>query len=321
LTNPNGFSSSSSAPDQLTEGTAHQTGGPPHWSHEWLEWLATEGRIAQGVFKETWGGLRRTGWMNLIIIVTMASILSIFGTMLAFVLETQMFMDNIGSGLKISVYLEPDTALTPMVGELQKLPNVKSVRVISKEAAWEDMRQVYDVPEIQNPLPDTIHVQMADQRYIEPTVVSLKNMQGVEHVSYAQGVLRKLQKLARASSFIGLGVSIFLGTLTLFIISNTIHLLIEARSREIEILRMMGVGNGYIRLPFLLQGATYGLVGATIAFVPLAFAEHYITELFRYFQFATSGLSQNFVLTVMVLLGIGVGSLGSWLSVRRFLRV
>jgi cell division transport system permease protein len=288
----------------------------------WMEALATDFRIVGRMVQETWNGLRRTGWMNLLIVITMASILSIFGTILAFVLETQLFMDNIGSGLKISAYLDNDANIQQMAEKVQHMDNVKSVTLITREVAWEDMRKTYDVPELKNnPLPDTIHVQMADQRYIEPMVSQLKVLPGIEKVSYAQGVLYKLQRLAKATSFIGLAVSLFLGTLTLFIISNTIHLLIEARAREIEILRMMGVGNAYIRMPFLLQGGAYGLFGALVAYGPLIAAEFYIGELFHYFQFATSGYSLGLVFGVTLLLGVVVGSLGAFVSVRKYLSI
>jgi cell division transport system permease protein len=143
----------------------------------------------------------------------------------------------------------------------------------------------------------------------------------VEAVNYAKSVLEKLQGLSRVTSLIGLAVCIFLGTLTFFIISNTIHLLIEARGREIEIMRMMGVGNWYIRLPFLMQGATYGLVGAFIAYIPLSFVESYINQLFSYFQFSTSSYSLGVVFLVLVLMGIIVGAGGAATSTHKYLRI
>jgi cell division transport system permease protein len=120
---------------------------------------------------------------------------------------------------------------------------------------------------------------------------------------------------------VGLVVSIFLGTLTFFIISNTIHLLIQARGREIEIMRMMGVGNWYIRLPFLLQGAAYGLVGALIAYVPLSVVEHYISLFFNYFQFSTQNYSLGVVFLVLVLMGMMVGGGGAAASTHKYLRI
>ena len=290
-------------------------------SSHFMDNMATEIRITGRILQETWGGVARTGWMNLIIIVTMASILSIFGTLSVFVLETQLFVENIGSALKISVYAKDNARVGDLQAQITQLPTVKNVELITKEDAWTDMKKNYQVPDIQNPLPNTFHVQVKDQEQIKPTVERLKTLNGVEEVTFAKNVLEKLQSVSRITSAVGLVVSIFLGTLTFFIISNTIHLLIEARGREIEIMRMMGVGNWYIRLPFLLQGACYGLVGACISMIPLLAAQHYIGQLFSYFQFSTSNYSFSVVMLVLFLMGIIVGSGGAATSTRKYLRI
>lgn len=290
-------------------------------SSHFMDNMATEIRITGRILQETWGGMVRTGWMNLIIVVTMASILSIFGTLSVFVLETQLFVENIGSALKISVYAKDNTNIGDLQAEITQLATVKDVELVTKEDAWADMKKHYQVPDIQNPLPNTFHVQVKDQEQIKPTVEKLKTLKGVEEVTFAKSVLEKLQGVSRITSFIGLVISIFLGTLTFFIISNTIHLLIEARGREIEIMRMMGVGNWYIRLPFLLQGAFYGLVGAFIALLPLMAAQHYIGQLFNYFQFSTSNYSFSVVTLVLFLMGIIVGSGGAATSTHKYLKI
>ncbi len=290
-------------------------------SSHFMDNVATEIRITGRILQETLGGMLRTGWMNLIIVITMASILSIFGTLSVFVLETQLFVENIGSALKISVYAKDNINITDLQARIIALPTVKGVELISKEDAWADMKKHYQVPDIQNPLPNTFHVQVKDQEQIKPTVERLKTLEGVEEVTFAKSVLEKLQSISRLTSFIGLAVSIFLGTLTFFIISNTIHLLIEARSREIEIMRMMGVGNWYIRLPFLLQGATYGLTGAVIALAPLLTVEHYIGQLFSYFQFSTSNYSLSVVFLVLMMMGIIVGAGGAATSTHKYLKI
>lgn len=112
-----------------------------------------------------------------------------------------------------------------------------------------------------------------------------------------------------------------MGTLTFFIISNTIHLLIQARGREIEIMRMMGVGNWYIRLPFLIQGALYGLGGAFIAYIPLSIVEHYLSQFFSYFQFSSSNYSLSVVFLIMLLMGIIVGGGGAATSTHKYLKI
>ncbi len=287
-----------------------------------MDSITTELRIAGRIGEETLGGIKRSGWMNLIIIITMASILSVFGTLFAFIIETQLFFQHFGSGVEISVYLKDGANLAKVKSHIIKsLPHVKAIEMVTKDKAWENMQKSLQVPEIQNPLPDTLHVRMTDQEYIEGAVVQLKKLREVEEVSYAHDFLKKLRGVSNAISGVGMVVSIFLGVMTLFVISNTIHLLIEARSREIEILRMMGVGNWYIRLPFLFQGAFYGLLGALIAYIPLSIAVNYINGVFESFHFSTSGYSLSFVSTVLILMGILVGAGGATNSVRKYLNI
>jgi cell division transport system permease protein len=289
-------------------------------SQPWLDTAATELRIAKRVFQETLGGVTRTRRMSLLIMITMASILSIFGVLLAGVVETQLFFEKMGTELKISVYTQGNLANT--VAAIQKQDTVKTVEVITREKAWQDMRQSFDLPDIQNPLPDTIHVTLKDRRFIETAAQSFEKLPGVEAVRYAQKVLLELQKVTRIAWIVGLVVIVYLGLLTLFIISNTIHLLIEARGREIEIMRMMGVGNWYIRLPFLLQGAFYGLMGGLLSYIPIGAAQFYLNNFFTYLNLPNSldfsfGLSRSLI----VLMGILVGAGGSAFSVRKYLKV
>ncbi|MGE0201682.1 MAG: cell division protein FtsX [Candidatus Melainabacteria bacterium] len=290
-------------------------------SNAMMDTLATDFRILGRVMQETWGGLRRTGWMNLVIVITMASILSIFGTLFAFIIESHLFLENIGSGMEISVYAKDRVDVAELQDNIEKMPYVQDVTLISKQKAWEDMKSNYQIPDIDNPLPDTLHVKISDHNFIESSAEQIREMPGVENVNYAQKVLEKLNSLSKVFSLVGMAVAIFFGVLTVFVISNTIHLLIEARQREIEILRMMGVGNWYIRLPFLFQGALYGFVGAFVAYLPLRVAEYYINQFFQMFQFSTSDYSLGVVFIVLLLLGAIVGAGGSALSVHRFLKI
>lgn len=290
-------------------------------STNYMDTIVTDCRILGRILQETAGGIKRTHWMNVVIVITMASILSIFGTLFVFVLETQLFVENIGTGLKISVYAEDGADTNALQQTIRNLPHVKSIDVVSKEKAWQDMKANYQVPDIQNPLPETLHVQLDDQKFLESTAETLKATKGVEEIYFAKNILRQLQKVSRITSVVGMAVYTFFGILTLFIISNTIHLLIQARHQEIEILRMMGVSNWYIRLPFLFQGAFYGLTGALIAYIPLTIAQHYLNELFQYFQFTTNNYSHGLAFLILLLMGLVVGAGGSMMSVHKYLKV
>lgn len=282
--------------------------------------LTTELRITGRIFRETAMGVKRTGWMNLIIVITMASILSIFGVLMAVVIEMEVLVHSIGAELEVSAYVR-DTANVEAVGEaIKKLPHVKQITLIPKEKAWADMQKEYPLPDIDNPLPDTIHIRMVNETHIPQAVQKIREMSGVEEVQYAKKILDKVRGITNGATAVGVIVLFFLGTLTLFIISNTIHLLIQAKKQEIEILRMMGVGNWYIRLPFLMQGATYGLFGAMISYLPLSIAVFYLSRFFTYLGFQSNEMITNYVLLILLVMGMLVGSGGAAVAVRKYLR-
>jgi cell division transport system permease protein len=281
----------------------------------------TECRVAGRIGRETLQGMRRTGWMNIVIIVTMASILSILGVALLFLLDTGYFVKQVGSELEISAYVKDNHKATDITDALASTPHIRKISIITKQEALEDLKTAYEIPLEDNPLPDTIRVMADDATAIPAIAEKLESMDGVEHIQYPRKVLDKLTDIARGITFFGSIIGIFLFTLSMFIISNTIHLLIESKSREIEILRMMGIGDWYIRLPFIFQGGVYGLLGALVAFIPLAIANYYLVKFIESFQFQAEAFALTLVTGMIVLAGVAVGSFGSVMAVHKYLKI
>ena len=278
-------------------------------------------RIIKRIISETFKGIERTRWMNLIIITTMAAILSIFGCLFRTSIAISDFVSHLGDSLEVSVYLKPGADLNKTKSNILKIGNIKEIKVISKEEAWDDLKKEMDVPEIKNPLPDTLRLKVKNQTEIEYLIKNLKNMQSVEGVQYARDIVEKIIKVGNMTDIATFVVLIVLGGLTLSIINNTIHLVIQSRSEEIEIMRMMGVGNWYIRAPYILQGAFYGFFGAILSMIPLRILETYIISMTQFFNMGEPPVFTNLVVVVLMTMGIFVGSLGSFISVRKYLRI
>lgn len=278
-------------------------------------------RIIKRIIGETYKGLIRTRWMNLIIIATMAAILSIFGCLFRTSLAISDFVGHLGDSLEISVYLKQGYSTGEAKTEIYKIGNIKEIKVIPKEKAWNDLKREMDVPDINNPLPDTLRIKLAKQTGVEYVVNRVKNLKSVEGVQYSKEITEKIIKVGNITNIATFIVLLVLGGLTLSIINNTIHLVIQSRSEEIEIMRMMGVGNWYIRAPYILQGAVYGLFGALISIIPLRVVENYIISMFEFFNITDAPSFTNIVLIVLMMMGIFVGSLGSFISVRKYLRI
>lgn len=287
----------------------------------WINTLETDWRIFGRVLSETQGGFSRTGWMNLVIIITMAAILSLFGLLFSGLMEANQFISSLGSSVRVSVYLDGDSNLSDVVPGIRHMAQVKSVQVVSKEQAWKTMSASYDLPDVGNPLPDALHVEVDNPDKIEAVSQDIQKLPGVEAVNYPRKQLIRLQQLAKLLSWVGLLFLGFLGTMTLFIISNTIQLLIQARGREIEILRMMGVGNWFIRLPFLFQGGVYGLSGAILGSVPVLLAWYYLRQSASFLDWQSTNGSEVLAVGVMLGLGLLVGSGGAIFAVRRYLHI
>lgn len=278
-------------------------------------------RIINRIASETYRGIQRTRWMNFVIIITMAAILSIFGCFFRLSIAISEFVSYLGNSLEISVYLKngysPEKAKTDII----KIGKIQEIKIIPREQAWEDFKKEMDVPDIENPLPDTLRIKVKKQTEIEGVITEIKKLHSVESVQYSKTIVDKILKISNVTNIATLIILLVLGGLTLSIINNTIHLVIQAKAQEIEIMRMMGVGNWYIRAPYILQGAFYGFCGALISIIPLIIVEKYINSTFEFFNMGTPEPYTNYVTLVLMMMGIFVGSLGSYISVRKYLRI
>jgi cell division transport system permease protein len=287
-----------------------------------LESLSTEIRILNRIGWETIGGLRRTGWMNVVIVITMASILSIFGTLALAALNSHAFLKNLGANVQVSVYLDAQATPSMVRNRLEGLGDIRSIELVTRQEAWQQMKTTYaDIPDIENPLPNTFHLTLNNPETIDTAVERIRNVPGVEAVNYPYSITTRIKQITQAVATLGIVFTGFLGLLTMFIISNTLSLLIQARGSEIEILRMMGVGNWYIRLPFLIQGMTYGLLSGVLAYLPIAAMNETLAQAFVFFQLAPDPFVITLVMTLVLLLGVAVGGSGALMSMNKYLKI
>ena len=227
-------------------------------------------RMGYRMIYETAQDIWRGGWSNCVVISILTSVLVIFG----FVLQVSFGLNIIGQKLsdqmEFSVYLNNEADVRELAVQIGKMPYVNRVEVIDKDIAWSEFKKNFTVgDDFQNPLPDTIHVRVAKVEYLKSTILAVKKLPDVKDVNYAPGVLGFINKFRKFLQVVGTVISILLAFVTIVITANTIHLVIQYRQNEIEILRLMGVENWYIRGPLIFQGIFYALVASTIAMVPL----------------------------------------------------
>lgn len=284
------------------------------------DWLC-ELRILYRLTMETFNDIKRTGIVNLVIITTMAAILTIFGAFFRSAMTISSFSHELGNVLEISVYLKAGTDSHTVKNRVNDFEHVESVKIISKAQSWNDLKREMKLPDIENPLPDTLRVKVDSPDNIDAVFSKIKTLNSVEDMSYAQALSKKIQALNHVVNTITVLVVIILGILTITIINNTIQLVIQSRKDEIEIMRLMGVSNWYIRFPLLMQGAFYGFMGSLIAFVPLHFVEQSLMKMHQFFMVPTPPFAQTTVALTMFAMGILFGAGGSLLCIKKHLQV
>ena len=170
-------------------------------------------------------------------------------------------------------------------------------------------------------MPDTLRVKVDKPENIPEVFNQIKPIAGVEDIGYAKELAKKMQVLTNVVNTTMFFVIIISAALTITIINNTIQLVIQSRKEEIEIMRLMGVSNWYIKTPLIMQGAFYGFVSSVIAVLPLNFVQGLLINVHKFFLIPTPAYAQNVVIITLLLIGTAFGAIGSFLSIKKHLQV
>ena len=285
-------------------------------------------RILARVVIETLIGIRQSGWSNWLVISILAIALTIFGG----ILQVTMTMKNVvsawGSQLEISAYLKDGFDPKKVAKEVSQFPEVGLVEIVPKEVSWQEMQHSFKGGRLSNPLPNTLHIRLTSAENVEKLAPKLNLLPGIENVRYPLKVARKITEFRHFIEIAGLAVTGALSAATLTVIGNTIHLVIQARMREIEILSLMGVSHFYIKGPLILQGAAYGAAAALLAIAVLSGVHWYIDpyvrdQLISFAPLLPQSLEYGMMQTFMSLLGLGiaVGAGGSAWTSGRYIKI
>ena len=285
-------------------------------------------RVLWRVVIEMFLGLKHSGWSNWLVISILAVALTIFGGVLQLTMTLKNVVTAWGSQLEVSAYLKDDADPKKVAKEISQISGVQVVEIVPKDVSWKEMQTTFKVAAIANPLPNTLHIHMVNTEGVEQVAPRVKLLAGVETVRYPLKVAHKLNEFRHFIELGGIVVTASLSAATLIVIGNTIHLVIEARQREIEILSLMGVSHFYIKGPLILQGAAYGAGASILAIAVLSGAHWYIDPVVRDQLLSLTpilpngleyGALQTFV--VMLLLGVAVGAGGSAWTSGRYLKI
>ena len=295
-----------------------------------LRWLTK----ADYLLRETFLGLQRGGWMNWAAISTVTVLLFLFGTSLQASWQIEQLLYDFGSQLEVSVYLEPGVAADTLEGTVQELPNVTGITIVSKQDAWETLVREMGISDIAgateqlngNPLVDEIKVKATDSEAVPTLAEQLADLDGVEDVGYVDEAVKRISQLNRGLNWVSMAVTSVLTLTAIAVITTTIRLIVMARRREIEVMQLVGATNLWIYFPFILQGITFGVIGAGIAWGLILSLQFFLQQLIAqqpdFIRFLANDLQlapKRSLLLPLILLGLGssVGVMGSLLAVRR----
>ena len=287
-------------------------------------------RMAYRMFYETFQDLWRGGWSNWVVISILTSVLAIFGFVLQVSFGLNIIGQKLSDQLEFSIYLSNEADPKKLALQVGKMPYVKRVEVIDREVAWFEFKKNFTIAEdFQNPLPNTVHVRVAKSEFLKPTIVAVRQMPGVIDINYAPGVLGFINKLKTLLQVVGTVLTLLLAFVTIVITGNTIQLVIHSRQNELEVLRLMGVEDWYIKGPLILQGIFYAIVAATVAIVPLYILQTFLWDTAQNLigSALPTGLPDYYtgniyrIYYILLVAGIIVSGVGCFLSTRKYLKI
>ncbi|MEG1015771.1 MAG: permease-like cell division protein FtsX [Bacilli bacterium] len=248
------------------------------------------------------------------------------------------FTTDIEKDVTIVVFLKEEIKeeeIPVLETSIKALNNISEVKFKSKDKVKEEMKKkselfknvMTEYTSESNPLLHTYLVKVKDTSSIGTTADAIKKLPGVSLVKYGEGMVEELVKIFDIVKKITFAVVIGLILVTAFLISNTIKITIANRKREIEIMRLVGATNTYIKIPFFFEGIILGFLGSIIPIFMCAYGYVFLydklggklfTSVIRLVNPANIILD---LIVIILVVGVAVGAFGSFRAVRKYLKI
>jgi cell division transport system permease protein len=284
--------------------------------------------------REAFKNLRLNALMSATAITTTAICILILGAGMLISAHVQGALLRVSQDVEINAFFPEDVSneeIERAQSTVEGYPEVKEVTYISKDDALERYKEIFaESPDLYeglsaDALPASLEVQLNDSGNSDAVASKLEAEGTFEDLRYPQ------QTIERVNEFLGYITWAMRGATALFLVAsvllifNTIRLSIFARRKEIEVMKLVGASDGFVRTPFVLEGLVQGLIGAAIAALVVLWANSafvsWAQEQVPYFAVSSGAVNLPFVLLVLLAVGISVGVIGSYLSVRRFMKI
>lgn len=285
-------------------------------------------------FRESFKSLGRNSWMTFASASAVTVTLLLVGVFVMIMMNLNKVADDLEKDVEMKVLVEltaDDAMISQIEKDIKSISGVSTVVYSTKEAELEDLIKDFGenmgLSEQNNPLRAAFYVKAKDPIETKAVAQRVERVKNVYSVEYGETQIKKLFNFLDLARNIGLGLILALLFTAMFLISNTIRITIVARGREIEIMKLVGATNWFVRVPFILEGMWIGILGAI---VPITLVTVLYVNLYKVAQPYLEGeLFQLMPLTpflyqvngLILIMGIFIGVWGSFMSVRKFLRV
>ena len=287
------------------------------------------------ILRETVHSMKRNPWLSIASVLTVMVSLVILGFSVFFLANASNMAKSFESELEIGAFVQNSTTQADLEGlqtQIQAMPGVASVTIVTKDRALTDFGKTMggsqsnilaDLGGI-NPFPDKLTVKATDPQNVVALADVIRALPGVYKVNYGQGFVDDLLKFTQWLRWIGLGVVVAFGIAAIVLISINVKMNVFSRRREIQIMKLVGASNSFVRWPFLIEGLALGLVGGALAAGIVGMGYNWIS------MYVLSTLTflpvvQNTTLFYQVsagllLAGMAMGGIGSGFALQKFLR-
>lgn len=293
------------------------------------------------LFYTLWQGIKsifRNKLFTLASIATISACLFLFGIFYAILANFQNIVKTAEEGVCVVVFFDeelPEKRIEEIGNMILRRQEVAKVEYISADAAWETFKQDYlgDYSEgfTENPLANSSNYQiyLNDVSKQSALVNYLESVDGVREVKRSELTALTLSNANKLIGYISIGIIAILLAVSIFLISNTVTIGIQVRTEEISIMKYIGATDFFVRAPFVVEGILIGAIGAALPLAVIYFIYNRALDFVRgqfsvlasLLNFLTIEQIFNTLIPVSIGIGVGIGFIGSFVTVRKRLRV
>lgn len=273
--------------------------------------------------------------MSIASVTTVMASLIIFGIFFITMANVNFMVKNVEASVEVKVYLKDDVTddqMSEIESQLKETSGVTDVEYESKQQALENFKKqlgekadLVDGIDAEEVMSKAYIIKMESPKFVDGVVQKLNSFEGIDKIYDARPIMDRLMQITGFVRVLGLCLMGVLLVVSVFLISNTIKLTVMARKREIGIMKYIGATDWFIRWPFVIEGIILGLLGAILSGVVLGYG----------YVVASDTIAANlmivklvdpldvipYMLAIFAAVGFVIGSLGSIISMRKFLRV